>query len=199
MDTASFTLRDFFGNETISDAALENLHGKKVIREVADDMHETVPEGKGHAVVNAVARHLDDLLGIEVSDILLRAWKKYEDLGRYNDPLRYPPDQLFLVPLTEHTISSKHKPALEIAAGKLFKKTIPFDIALELELTGFILEIQGGKIRTILTGECRGKGTVSCMGTLLINRESGEIRLPGSIALGDGIPIVTERVQKSPA
>jgi len=199
MDTESFTLRDFFGNETISDAALENLHGKKVIREVADDMHEAVPEGKGHAVVNAVARHLDDLLGIEVSDILLRAWKKYEDLGRYNDPLRYPPDQLFLVPLTEHTISSKHKPALEIAAGKLFKKTIPFDIALEMELTGFMLEIQGGKIITILTGECRGKGTVSCMGTLLINRESGEIRLPGSIALGDGIPIVTERGQKSPA
>ncbi len=192
MDTASFTLRDFFGNETITDAALENLHVENNLREVADDMHKEVPEGKGRALVNAIARHLDDLLGIEVSDILLRAWKKYENLGRYNDPLRYPPDQLFLVPLTEHTISSKHKPALEIAAGKLFKKTIPFDIALELELTGFMLEIQGGKIITILTGECRGKGTVSCMGTLLLNRESEEIRLPGSIALGDGIPIVTE-------
>ena len=57
-------------------------------------------------------------------------------------------------------------------------------------LEGIILKIQEGKIKEITTGTCKGKGTVECENILILERKTRPFCLPGSVSLGEGIPIV---------
>ncbi|MBV5319359.1 MAG: hypothetical protein JZU72_00130 [Chlorobium phaeobacteroides] len=189
MDTSSYTLQDFFGRGNIAGTRLEELQADESISELKTRFHEESGKGEWTPVWKSIIEHVDELLGIRLSDIMVRAWKKFEDLSKYRDVERYPPDQLFIAPLMEHCIRSKHQPKIEIEGGRLFKKTIPFDISLQFVLKGFTLEIQDGKIRKIHTGECSGSGMVQCMKVTLLEKESCNIPLPGSIDLGEGIPI----------
>lgn len=191
MDSKSFTLRDFFRDETIGEEAVSGLHSEEEVRELDHDTNDGDRHSrKSRALIRAVIGHVDDLLGIEVRDILLRAWEKYEDLAQYADPQRYSPDELVVLPLMEHAITSIHRPSIEVEFSRRLKKNIPFTITTEFSLSGFMLEIQAGKIMKIFAGQCQGSGSVCCMNTCLYRKESTKINLPGAIDLGEGIAIV---------
>ena len=130
-----------------------------------------------------------DLLDIDIRDIMVAAWTKYSLLAKYADRGKYPPDQTFLVPLSEHTVKSEHKPYLEITVGDRPAGRIDFNVTISLTLKGFVVKIQDGKIRGINTGECKGKGTVKCEDILLLEKETSSFQLPGSIDLGEGISV----------
>jgi hypothetical protein len=66
---------------------------------------------------------------------------------------------------------------------------IEFNIDISLTLKGIILKIRDGRIKEILTGSCKGKGTVRYGNLVITEKETGSFTLPGSIDLGDGIPI----------
>jgi hypothetical protein len=93
------------------------------------------------------------------------------------------------VPLSEHTVKSEHNPHVEILVNDEPVGKIAFQIALTFTVRGAILIVQDGKIRGFKTGEIRGKGTLKCEGLLLLEQDFRAIPLPGSVDLGDGIPI----------
>lgn len=66
---------------------------------------------------------------------------------------------------------------------------IELEITVSLALEGFTLKIQDGKIKEILTGSCKGEGSVKCENVVLLEKELAPISLPGSIDLGEGLPI----------
>lgn len=189
MDSKKGSRQDFFDWQKISEANLGELHAKDGIGELKIQLNNVCPGLEWTVVWNTVISHLDKLLDIDVSEILLRAWKNCHDLSKYGDAQKYPPDRSYLASLLEHSITSKHKPEIVIEVEPLFKKTIPFDISLKLTLKGFTLEIQAGKITKIHTGTCRGSGTVQCMNVTLLEKASGDITLPGVIDLDKGVPV----------
>jgi hypothetical protein len=193
MDSNNYSLRDFFDQKKISDKTLEELYSKEGIGELKIRLNQECQELEWKAVWNSIIDHVDKLLNINVSEIMLRAWKNYHDLSKYRDLEKYPPDKSFLAPLLEHTITSKHKPEIVIELEPLFKKTIPFDINIKLVLKGFTLEIQAGKVIKIHTGECKGSGTFQCLNVTLLEKATGNIVLPGIIDLGEGVPIGPEK------
>ncbi len=192
MESKNVTLKDFFDWQKISKATLGELHTKDGVGELKIQLNNVSPELEWKAVWSAVTSHLDKLLDLDVSEILLRAWKNCRDLSKYRDAQQYPPDRFYLAPLLEHSITSKHKPEIVVEIEPLFKQTIPFDITLKLTLKGFTLEIQAGKITKIHTGTCKGSGTVQCMNLTLLEKASGDITLPGIIDLGEGVSIGRE-------
>ena len=73
------------------------------------------PRGWGGALIEAqIFEKLKDLLAIGIPDILVAAWNKYRILLKYLDREKYPPNESFLVPLAEHSITSEHHPYVEI-------------------------------------------------------------------------------------
>ena len=110
-------------------------------------------------------------------------------LLKYTDKGKYSPNDIFLVPLAEHTIKSEHKPYLEILINDKSVGRIDFSINVALTLKGFILKIQDAKIKEIQTGTCKGRGTIQCEDIVIMEKETGSFPLPGSITLGDGVPI----------
>ena len=141
------------------------------------------------AASEEIYKKATDLLDISVVDVLLGAWSKYQALKKYLDKEKYPSTQSILVPLAEHTVKSEHSPHVEILVNDEPIGRIAFQIALTFTVRGAILIVQDGKIRGFKTGEIKGKGTLKCEGLLLLEQDFRPIPLPGSIDLGDGIPI----------
>lgn len=189
MADSTITLRDFFGTPARESSRLEQLHSKALITEI----HKHIDAEEGNVgwmpVWDSVVSHIDHLLEIDMAEIMLGAWKNYHDLAKYADAKRYPPDVSYLEPLPEHTITSRHKPELVVEIDHVIRKSIPFDISLQLMLKGFILEIIGGKIMKIHTGECRGNGVFKCLEVTLMEKELHSLTLPGVIDLGEGFPV----------
>ncbi|UWX57558.1 hypothetical protein NY406_10230 [Chlorobaculum sp. MV4-Y] len=183
------TLVDFFGNMNRDASPFDTLQKKRVFEELRKNLPTQEHALNWKPVWNSVVDHVGKLLDIDLAEIMLRAWKNYFDLSKYADTETYPPDRSYLEPLIEHTISSRHKPEIEIKIDQIISKTIAFDISIQLNLKGFTLEITGGKIMKIHTGECSGKGSVKCLDVTLLEKALGTITLPGIIDLGEGIPV----------
>lgn len=144
---------------------------------------------KWPVVVDLALKKINDILDIKFLDIIEGAWKKYAILLKYTDREKYPPSESYLVSLADHTVKSKHKPAIEVWVDGTRRFDIKFEIELSLTLSGIILKVQDGKIREVHTGTCKGKGIVKCENVVIMEKETQSISLPGSINLGEGIPI----------
>jgi len=191
MGQAATTLIDFFRLEK---KHLEEKRSGMEATATFTSLKETlVKEAKDvwwPTAYDTVVDKVDALLNVPLSDIMIGAWKKYSILLKYCDPTKYGPDETFLVPLAEHTITSTHKPYIEVLVNEKEVTKIHFSITISLMLEGFILKVQDGKIKEIRTGTCQGKGEIQCEGVTIKEKQTESYRFPGVIHLGDGVPIL---------
>jgi hypothetical protein len=136
-----------------------------------------------------VAEKSREILNLNIVDVLADAWKKYTEIEKYADGQKYGPEESFLVPLAEHTVKSKHHPYVEILLAEKPVGRVVFDLEFSLTLDGFVLKIQDGIIREILTGSAKGEGKLSLATVSLFKRETRPLDFPGHIPLGRGIPL----------
>jgi len=136
-----------------------------------------------------VVEKISDILDVKLLDIMVIAWSKYRSLLRYLDREKYPPGETFWVHLAEHTIKSEHHPFIQILINDKPVGKIEFNISVSLVLKGIVLKVQDGRIKEITTGTCKGKGTIKCEDYVILEKETETISLPGSIGLGEGVPI----------
>ncbi|HTZ17908.1 MAG TPA: hypothetical protein VMB78_05660 [Dissulfurispiraceae bacterium] len=139
--------------------------------------------------IEEVSRKVPEILDVSLPEIIVSAWNKYRLLAKCCDPDKYSPDEVFLVPLIDHTITSEHKPHIDVLLGERPFFRIDFIIDISLMLNGFIARVQGGRLKEIRTGLCKASGSIKCDGFMLAERESAPLELPGSIDFGDGVPI----------
>jgi hypothetical protein len=139
-------------------------------------------------ILHTALDRLDALLDIGLSDILAGAWKKCVALQEYADPAKHPPEEVCMLPLTEHVLKSEHHPYLEVLLGEQALGRIDFDLVLMLTLKGVVLRIQDGRIKGIAAGQCKGEGRLACEGVELL-KEGVSFELPGTIDLGEGLQI----------
>lgn len=134
-------------------------------------------------------RQLTDLLDIQVSQILVGAWRKHREIIQYRDAEKYPPGNVYVVPLLEHTVTSRHSPTIEpIINGKRLPK-IKFDVVLKLKMKGVMLKILNATITEILVGSCTGNGSIEYAGIAVLKKETAPYALPASIVLEEGVPV----------
>ncbi len=126
-----------------------------------------------------IAGRIPDLLRLDLGAILVGGWKKVSELERYADPVRYPPDETVFVTLGQHTVTSSHKPSLDILVDGAKVDTVPFDLKLTLTLDTATLTIRGGEVLAAAPGACKAAGELKCEGYSLVKRESGTVKLPG--------------------
>jgi hypothetical protein len=189
MSDSQLTLNQLFSPEKkLSPEKLSSLESKKKIASLKKRILKEV-KVKGPLILDSIIQKTIDMLDIKVLDIMIKAWNKYKILLKYRDRKKYPPNETFLVPLAEHTIQSEHRPSLDILVNDQPVGNIEFSITFSIMLEGIILKIQDGKIKGITTGTCKGKGTLACENVVILEKKTESIPLPGSIDLGEGIPI----------
>ena len=185
------TLAGFFSLEErpLTSERLPPAEKHAKLAEVRDKIGKAAP-GLAWGVASAeILRSVADLLKISFTDIMVATWNKYHVLKKYKDRTKYPPDQVSLVPLAEHTITSEHHPYVDILVGEQSVARLDFTVKVALALKGFILKIRDAKIIEIHSGNLKGKGSLACEDFVLLEEETESFPLPATISLGEGIPI----------
>ena len=150
---------------------------------------ERIPGIAWEQVLGELQIEIGKILDVGFDDILFGAWKKYRELQQYTDTNKHSPDEVVLVPLVEHTITSTHRPYIDLFVNEKRVGHIVFTITLRLKLEGIVLKIQGGKIREVKAGACDGEGSLKIGDVPLAEGKLISFDLPGVITLTNGVEI----------
>ena len=141
------------------------------------------------SIISGIIDKAGELFDVDLAWVMVSTWSKYRELNKYADPEKHPAKECNLVPLAKHTMTVTYHPYLEVLFnGKPLEKVV-FDITLSLELEGFVLTIQNGRIMKAHTGSCQGKGKVTFKDHILMEKSLTKITLAGIIDLGEGISL----------
>ncbi len=132
---------------------------------------------------------VSSMLDIDIKDVLVGAWDKFRSFKAQLAKHKISPGERVLIPLIEHTVHSGYQPKVEILMNEQVIQVIDFDIDLALTFKGACLKVEAGRIVEIRTGTCQGRCTVKCEAFVIFQKDSPTLQLPGSIRLGEGIPI----------
>jgi hypothetical protein len=178
-------------NPSVSLGEVFEVRSKTWPQEVRDRMATEIHGVKWTAGLPDVMEKVAGLFDIEIPSIMLRAWKKSDEIEKAIEESKEAPETTTYVELIEHTVKSEHHPSVEIDVNGLPVKKLEFTVALSLTLKGVILKIQHGEITQMQTGSCEVMGTIS-YGTLeLAKKQLEPFKLPGSIDLGGGVAHAT--------
>ncbi len=191
MSDSGPTLSTIFGLDRgePGERRITGVEATRALRDLKDKLGADTPATIWSVVERQVGEAVGTALGIPLSSVLAGAWNKYEPLWEYCDPLRHPPGESSQVPLAAHTVSSHHRPFIEIVLGEKAIGALEFDVEVSVTLEAAVLTIMDGKFREITTGDAGVEASLSCEDSTLIKRELGDYRLPGKISFGEGIPI----------
>ncbi len=191
MTSRRITLNDVIGfrPRRLSDLEWSEIERQERTRALGKKLGELASSIEWATVRSGVLERAEQLLDVPLLDVMRWAWNKSRDLKAYRDRTKYPPDRTFGALLAEHKITSVHKPYVELRVGDQLVGRVGFSVEIGIVLKGAKLEIQGGRIKKIHTGECRATGSFSCEGFVLAKREFARLDLPGTIDLGEGVEI----------
>jgi hypothetical protein len=137
-------------------------------------------------VIGFFRRAMSDL---SIPQLLGSAWSKYAALRKYTNTRDYPPDKLYTEAFFKQTVTSTHKPFVELKVGGVKVATVVFAVEVKVTFEEVSLSIQDGRIMAAGTGKVMASGSVKCEDVEVLKRKLGQLELPGRIAFQDGIPI----------
>ena len=160
------------------------------------DVEKTAELAAAESVNNArklvdslVTRASDRLLDVSLMEIMIGAWVKMVALQEYATGEKLLSKKTHKFVLSQHKITSKHAPVIELLVYDERVAEVKVDISLTLVLAKTILRIKQGRILEVKIGGCRAVGKVSCYGQEIVEQQTAELEFPGAIKLGDGIEI----------
>ena len=195
MTTATRTLRDFFALADDDQVAqrVSALASSPAVAPLAGKVSAAAGPACWQQALSDVACAIPGLLQVDVSSVLVEAWKQDGELGRFTDPHQYAPDETILVELTTHVVSSQHKPYLDLFVKDRVCGRLDFRVEIALRLEGVVLTIKDGKIWQATTGSCTASGRIACAGQKLSARESAPMQLQRPLVFDRPIPIAHHR------
>ncbi len=172
MNYEEITLNHLFRHENLQEDIISKIDFQDKITELKKLVNKKEPRLKWKIVLDEVIGVSTKLLNISLKDILESAWKEYDEVQKYLDEDKYDTDDVFLIPLVEHSIVSEHFPKIEILIEDSCIGRIDFKIQVELVLSGVILKISEGNILGVKGGSCKSNGTFLCEGVTLFENEN---------------------------
>jgi hypothetical protein len=146
-------------------------------------------DGARNLVGSLVATAKDRLLDVPLMDIMLGAWTKIAAIQEYAIGDKLISDETHKFMLSEHKVTSKHSPKIELYVQDSKVSEVVIEIALTLIVATTNLMIRKGRILEVRLSGCKASGKLSCHGQTLLEQESTELEFPARIKLGDGIVI----------
>jgi hypothetical protein len=191
MSEPQMNLKECFAlpGDGLSPASRTAMESSRLVPALREALLKESRAIKWDAVSEVLAKKVLETLDVPILDILLPAWKKYREIEEFADPAKYPAGDTFLVSLAEHTVKSEHHPYVEVLFKGATVGRIDFTLTVELTIEGFVLQIQGGRIKGIRTGTLKGQGSLALESAVVLEKDFGSIELPGMLPLGEGISL----------
>ncbi len=119
------------------------------------------------------------------------AWQTWDQVKDKAQKSRLSPTAPFTCTLLEHTIESIFHPYVKVLLGEEPIQEIDFDVTLDTQIDGVILDLLAGSLVSIRPGRCQWSGSIAVQGTSLIKRPVAQLDLPGRIVLKH--PIILDK------
>jgi hypothetical protein len=187
MHSSEVTLADIFMNReaALSGEQRQDVETQQQTAALKEALEKETEAFSWPVIVDKIAEQIAAALSLPIKKILVSAWQKKRLFDQYRDRSESESDETILLPLAEHTIRSEHHPRIEVFFNGRLIHTITLDIALHLDLEGFMLTLRGGKLMDIQTGKCQAKGRVMYDKATLLKKDSEALSLPGTFHFGD--------------
>jgi len=193
------SLSQFFGLNELGDRQVASLANSEMFQPLQQNMAEasqgvSLPDSFYHDLFQVMLDKLAELLEIDLlRGVLIPAWKTHPDLQEYGDPAKHPPEETAIVPLVEHSVTTRHAPTLEPSLADRSLGEMEFEVEGEFWVKGAILEVRDAKIVKVRLSGIEGTGSLGLAGVSFLQKD-GTVDLVGSFDLAEGVPIVDPEV-----
>jgi hypothetical protein len=181
------TVRDLLFGDAAADATdtlTEELRETGAVRTVISGAPGFVA-----AAERQVASATDELLSLNLADVVVAGWKKYDRLRQAARSTRGNPNAREVVELATHNIESSHRPAVDVFLNGNAIATINIDLELTCTISGLIAGIHQGRLMEIQSGACTVTGSLAMQQITIVERQR-KLDLPRVLRLRHGVPLL---------
>jgi hypothetical protein len=176
------------------DALAESLREHGTLRGVVPGL----PGPAKAAVDREVAAAADGLLSLNLADLVVAGWKKYEAIMKAARSTRDDRNATEIVDLVTHTIQSSHYPSVALFVDGKSTATIKIDLQIAFTMAGVLAVVQQARLTAIRSGTCTVTGSLAVQQTVITKRQR-KFDLPGAISLRQGVPLLAGVASTGPA
>ncbi len=144
------------------------------------------------AIGGALNRAVMSALEIALDDVLGQAWSGWKEMREYADPERTPPDDINVVPVSNHTIESVHEPSVDVVVRGVKVHSFAFNVATRIDVKGVNLVVQRGMIQEIRLASLKIGGSIKLHDRTLLEKDVAKVEVPGVMRLENPIPILSQ-------
>ena len=180
---STITLRDLF---EFSASAVEQAEAAQRSEAAAAPLAPPTFTG---LVAASAADELNKTLDTDVFEMLAQAWQKLKQVRDCADPKLHGPQETCVVPLRDIEITSVNTPLLHTTVGGIKLPDLRLTLELVAKFAAIDLVIQGARIRTLRPGAASAMVKLKYGSVKLAEKSTPKWVLPGSVDLGEGLPI----------
>lgn len=189
------TVRDLlFGAMALepTDALAESLREHGTVKALVTGF-----PGLTAVVEREVATEASGLLSLNLLDLAVAGWKRYEALTKAARRTRDAPTTEEIVALATHRIESSHHPTIELFIDGKSVGTIKVELSVAFDIAGVLAVVRQGRLTAIRCGNCTVIGTLAIEKTVAAQRQR-RFDLPGAVRLHDGVVLLEAAASARP-
>lgn len=178
------TVRDLlFGGMALepTDALAESLREHGTVKTLVTGF-----PGLTAVVEREVATAASGLLSMNLLDLAVAGWKRYEALTKAARRTRDAPTTEEIVALATHRIESSHHPTIELFIDGKSVGTIEVELSVAFDIAGVLAVVRQARLTAIRSGNCTATGTLAIEQTVVAQRQR-RLDLPGAVHLHNGV------------
>jgi hypothetical protein len=146
----------------------------------------------GRAIEHEVATVAGDLLSLNLLDLAVAGWNRYEALTDAARRTRDAPTTEEVVALVTHRIESSHNPTVELFIDGKSVGTIEVELDVAFDMAGVVAVVRQARLTAIRSGNCTVSGTLAIERTVVAHRQR-QFDLPGAVRLHHGVALLPAR------
>jgi Protein of unknown function (DUF2510) len=143
-----------------------------------------------------VAREANGLLSLDLFDLLIDGWKKYDALIEVARRTRDKPGTEEKVELATHQIKFSQPSSVEVFVNGKSAGTLEVELSVAFKIAVLRGVVSEARLTAIETGTCTVTGAFAVDSNELAKRQRG-FDLPGAVRMRGGVPLLA-RVAESP-
>ena len=171
------------GVNALSERLAASLETSEEADEIKTALAKAVPGLPLGPIIDGVSKGLETALDVPISSMLVGAWDRARELRAAIQQTRDADNEAVLLPLLDHTITSDHRPHVDVVLSGAPIARLVFPLTVAFQLEGIVLRIAKGRIADVLAGRMTVKATLKFAEFVLIEKALPPITIPGTLAL----------------
>jgi len=150
---------------------------------------QDLPEVARAAAAREAAAAAAGLLDVDLIDVLIAGWRKYQDLTASARRTLAVPGSIELVQLATHRVTATQQPYVTVLVDDRRVATVSLELSVVLDISALLADISGGRLAAVQSGHCDITATLAIEGAEVVTRQA-HLELPGAVHLGHGIRLL---------